>query len=457
MEDVPIGSITNGVHAPTWVAPEMGRLYERHLGESWREEADCARIWQRAVEIPDDALWSTHEFLRARLVYATRKHLRAQMQAQGCRAQELALAETVLDPHTLTIGFARRFATYKRARLIMQDLESLTRVVSDKERPVQFIFAGKAHPQDQGGKQLMKDIINLCRQAPFRSKMVFLEDYDMDLARTMISGCDVWLNNPRRPLEACGTSGMKAMFNCALQFSTLDGWWDEAWRPDNGLGWAIGKGEDYDDPDYQDAVELQTLYKVLESEIIPDFYDRDVSGLPRVWVRRMKDALAEFGPRFHSHRMVQDYLKTAYIPACAGAHGLYRDNFAPARELSAWRMNIMTRWGGLRVTDVETLGGVDPLLVGTSVTVRAKVHLADIPPEHLRLEICLGPLGTDDAFIDRHLSLMHPVGGPDNGIQTWEGSFRPKETGRFGFTVRAMPAHPLLPAANSLGLLRWAE
>ncbi len=456
MEDVPIGSITNGVHAPTWVAPEMAALYDRRLGPNWREDDDLPAVWHNARNIPDEELWAAHNVLRAGLVDDARRRLRAQMQALGSRPKELARADGILNPEALTIGFARRFATYKRARLIMQDMESLLRVISDKKRPVQFIFAGKAHPQDQGGKQLMKDIISLCREEPYRNSMVFLEDYDMKLARTMISGCDIWLNNPRRPLEACGTSGMKAMFNCVLQFSTLDGWWDEAWRPDNGLGWAIGKGEEYDDPDYQDNVELQTLYKVLESEIIPDFYDRDEACLPRSWIKRMKEALAEFGPRFHSHRMVQDYLKTAYLPACTSRHSLYRDNFAPARELSDWRMHIMTSWGALRVTDVETVRA-DTLPVGAAVSVRVKVHLADIPSDHLRLEICSGPLGQDDVFIKRTLSLMHPAGAPVDGVQAWEGSFMPEETGRFGFTVRAMPAHPLLPSANSLGLLRWAE
>ena len=311
VDDVPIGHITNGIHPPSWVAPTMGLLYERYLGSDWRENPDTQKVWGMADNIPDTMLWRVHTHLRERLVDFVRLRLRDQLIAQGARSQEVMEADQILNPEALTIGFARRFATYKRANLLLQDKESLLRIISNKDMPVQFIFAGKAHPADQGGKQLMKELITLCRSKEFRMNMVFIEDYDMDVAAHMVSGCDVWLNNPRRPLEACGTSGMKAMFNGVLQFSTLDGWWDEAWKPDNSVGWAIGKGEDYSDPDYQDFVELKTLYKVLEHDIIPDFYDRGRGELPRAWVARMKRAIAELGPRYSSHRMVEEYFTKA--------------------------------------------------------------------------------------------------------------------------------------------------
>ncbi|MDR2161886.1 MAG: alpha-glucan family phosphorylase [Desulfovibrio sp.] len=456
MEDVPIGSITNGVHAPTWVAPDLGRLYNRHLGSNWREDPDTVRVWRQAATIPDTELWRTHERLRARLVEFVRVRMHAQLTAQGARSSDLQIVESILNPDTLTIGFARRFATYKRARLLTQDMDRLLRIVHDADRPVQFIFAGKAHPNDQGGKQLIKELISLFRTDALRLHMVFLEDYDMEIAAHLISGCDVWLNNPRRPLEACGTSGMKAMFNGVLQFSTLDGWWDEAWKPDNSLGWAIGKGEDYEDPAYQDAVELQTLYKVLESDIIPEFYDRGRNNIPSSWVRRMKDALVEFGPRFHSHRMVQEYLATSYIPACRIHANLYRDDFASSRELSAWRMQLMTKWGDVRITDV-TSQTATTLYVGQSVTVTARVFLADIPPEYIRLEIYSGTLGQDDSFADRTLRTMEPDGPTSDGWQRYKGTLPAEQTGRLGFTVRAMPVHPSLPIPHSLGLIRWAE
>ncbi len=455
-DDVPIGSVTNGVHAPTWVAPPLGLLYDRYLGTDWREDPDCQKIWSQAANIPDPVFWRVHEHLRAKLVDFVRGRLKTQLIAQGARSQEVLEAEEALSPDALTIGFARRFATYKRATMLLQDKESLLRIVGNKDRPVQFIFAGKAHPQDQGGKQLMKELITLCRSKEYRMNMVFLEDYDMEVAAHLISGCDVWLNNPRRPLEACGTSGMKAMLNGVLQFSTLDGWWDEAWKPDNSLGWAIGKGEEYSDPDYQDFVELQTLYKVLEHDIIPEFYDRGRGSMPRAWVARMKRALVELGPTFTSHRMVTDYLEDAYIPAFHSHSNLCSDNFTPARELSEWRMNLMTRWSDLQIKDVSLAKG-DTVFVGEPLTVEAMIHTAGIPLDHLQVSSYAGAVSQDNSFLQRNLAPMYPEGEIRDGWQKFSGKLTPGEAGRFGFTVQVVPVHPLLSNQHSLGLVRWAS
>ncbi len=455
-DDVPIGSNTNGIHAPTWVAKDMSDLFDQYLGSTWREDPDNDRIWAQAANIPDWELWRVHEKLRERLVDFVRRKMRDQCLARGMRQKDILAVESILNPKALTIGFARRFATYKRAQLLLQDKESLLRIIGNKERPVQFIFAGKAHPQDQDGKRLMQEIITVYRSPEFRMNMIFLEDYDMDIAAHLISGCDVWLNNPRRPLEACGTSGMKAVFNGVMQFSTLDGWWDEAWKPDNSLGWAIGKGEEYENQSLQDAVELKTLYKILESEIIPDFYDRENGNLPFNWIKRMRDALVHFGPRFQSNRMVQEYLHTSYIPACKTHHELYKGGFAPAKELNQWRMGIMTKWDNLVIKDVRTSSGEPNLHVGQPVSVTAKVFLADIKPEHLRLDIYMGTVGQDNSFSRRKIKPMQPDGPVIDGWQIYKGEFTPKEPGKFGFTVRAMPSHPLLPAPHSIGLVRWA-
>ncbi len=454
VEDVPITSVTNGIHAPSWIAPAMGLLYDRYLG-NWREEADLGKTWAAAATIPDSMFWRAHEHQRARLVEFVRSRLKAQLLAQGARSQEVMEAEEALNPDALTIGFARRFATYKRANLLLQDKESLLRVISNKDRPVQFIFAGKAHPQDQGGKQLMKELIALCRTKEYRMNMVFLEDYDMEVASYLVSGCDVWLNNPRRPLEACGTSGMKAMFNGVLQFSTLDGWWDEAWKPDNSLGWAIGKGEDYSDPDYQDFVELQTLYKILEHDIIPEFYDRSKSNMPRAWIARMKRALVELGPRYHSNRMVGDYLKWAYTPAYRSINDLSENNFTPARELSEWRMNIMTRWSDVTIKDVTIAKG-DTVYVGEPLAVEAMVFTNGIALENLHVYAYAGTVAQDQTFTQRKLYAMRAEGDMHDGWQKFKGTVAPAEAGRFGFTVQAVPVHPLLPNEHTLGLLRWA-
>ncbi len=459
LEDVPIGSLTNGVHAPTWVAEDIGQLYDRYLSANWREDPDCTRAWSQAHTISDAELWRTHERLRTRLIDFVRARYRKQLAAQGARRQDLQLAEEVLNPEALTIGFARRFATYKRANLILQEKDRLLRLLGNKERPLQLIIAGKAHPADQDGKQLIKELVAFSKLPEARRNIVFLEDYDMEVAAHLVSGCDVWLNNPRRPLEACGTSGMKAMLNGVLQFSTLDGWWDEAYRPDNSVGWAIGKGEVYDDPDYQDFVEVQTLYNILENDIIPDFYDRGRGGFPRAWVNRMKMALKELAPVFTSHRMVRDYVQTSYLPAQANYIRLADDGYRPARELSDWRMNVMTHWNSVKITDVK-VGDIisdGALSVGDGIMVSARVFLGGIPVEHMRVEAYSGPVNNEGHFDRRQLTLMQPQGGIQEGWQTYTASVAPEQAGRFGLTVRATPVHPFLPEPYSLGLICWAS
>lgn len=456
IEDVPIGSITNGAHGPTWVAPDIALLYDRYLGENWREDSDCARVWAMAENISEAELWRTHERLRARLVDFVRQRLVKQLAAKGVRRQALEIAEEVLNPDALTIGFARRFATYKRANLLFRDPDRLIKIISNPARPVQFIFAGKAHPADNDGKKIIQEILQFCRRDECRYKMIFLEDYDMEIAKAMVQGCDVWLNNPRRPLEACGTSGMKAMLNGVIQLSALDGWWAEAYRPDNSLGYAIGSGEEYDDAHYQDFVESQTLYNILENYVLPEFYDRGHGDLPRTWVRKMKRALQYLGPVFTAHRMVSDYALTAYKPAAENHDRLVRDHFEAAKELAAWRMDIMMKWSGLLIKNIETTAS-DRVIVGQALTVEADVHLNDLKPSDVKVEIYAGPVDHDGAFATRFTTEMKPSGAPKDGWQKFKGQAQPENAGRFGFTVRLLPHHPLLLDPHSLGLIRWAE
>lgn len=455
-EDVPIGAITNGVHVPTWVAPDIAALYDRYLGSNWREDPDCARVYEQAHAISDAELWRTHERLRERLVGYVRGRLRAQLLARGARRRELQNAEEVLDPQALTIGFSRRFATYKRAGLLLQDKERLLKILSDSPRPVQFIFAGKAHPHDNEGKKLIQELVQLCNSPECRYNMVFLEDYDMEVASYLVQGCDVWLNNPRRPLEACGTSGMKAMCNGVLNLSALDGWWDEAWKPDNSVGWAIGQGEEYEDMGYQDFVESQTLYNILENEIIPTFYERGHGNLPRVWIKKMKDALVSLAPVFNSHRMVEDYARLTYVPALENYLRLVRDDYAGAKDLASWRMDMMTKWSNL---DIRKIKSSDPeqLYVGEPVRVTAEVHLNGIRPQDVEVQIYAGRLDFEGKFAQRETSVMVPEGASKGVWQTFAGDVKPLEAGRFGFTVRILPNHPLLLDSHSLGLIRWAD
>ncbi len=456
MEDVPIGAITNGVHVPTWVAQDLAALYDRYLGANWREDPDTTRVFSQAHLISDAELWRTHERLRERLIGYVRERLRDQLLARGAKRKELQTAEEVLDPQVLTIGFARRFATYKRASMLLQDKERLIRIMSDAKRPVQFIFAGKAHPHDNEGKRLIQELVQLCTSPTCRYNMVFLEDYDMEIASYLVQGVDVWLNTPRRPLEACGTSGMKAMCNGVLNFSTLDGWWAEAWKPDNSVGWAIGMGEEYEDAGYQDFVESQTLYNILENEIIPTFYERGHGNLPRNWIRKMKDSICELTPVYNSHRMVEDYARVAYIPALENYTRLTREECAPAKDLASWRMDIMTKWGGLDVRNVRA-GDPEQLHVGDPVRVTCEVHLNGIRPQDVSVQIYAGRLDVEGKFAQRETVDMRPVETTADGWHVYMGEVQPSEAGRFGFTVRVLPHHPLLLDSHSLGLIRWAQ
>lgn len=454
-EDVPIAHITNGIHFPTWVAPEMSMLYDRFLGQSWREDPDCERIGDKFASVPDIELWRTHERLRERLVDFVRRRLQQQILSRGGRSWELEVADNVLNPEALTIGFARRFASYKRAYLLLKDDDRLLRLVGDASRPVQFIFAGKSHPRDNEGKKIIQELISLCQSKGCRQSMVFLEDYDMQVARYLVQGCDVWLNTPRRPLEACGTSGMKAMANGVLNLSTLDGWWDEAWQPDNSVGWAIGNAEEYDDVEYQDFVESQTLYNILENDVIPLFYERSHGSFPRRWVRRMKQALRSLGPIFNGHRMVEEYTKRAYLPSNISYGKLAADSYRPAMELAEWRMKLLTHWSGLGIRNVQC-NTAHELFVGEGLEVSAEVLVHGVGIEDIRVEIYTGPLDHTGGFASRSTFSMSPDERTVDGWYVYRGKAMPSATGKFGFTVRILPHHPLLRDPHSLGLIHWA-
>lgn len=455
-EDVPITSVTNGIHFPTWVAPDMSLLFDRFLGPSWREDPDCERVGEKFASIPDIELWRTHERLRERLVDFVRRRLQQQIMARGGRSWELEVAENVLNPEALTIGFSRRFASYKRAYLLFKDKERLLRIVSDASRPLQFVFAGKAHPRDNEGKKIIQELVSLCQSKECRMSMVFLEDYDMHVARYLVQGCDVWLNNPRRPLEACGTSGMKAMANGVLNLSTLDGWWDEAWLPDNSLGWAIGSGEEYDDVEYQDFVESQTLYNILEKDLMPLFYDRSHGSCPRRWVQKMKQGLKVLGPVFNGHRMVEEYARRAYLPSNISYSKLAADHFRPASELASWRMNLLTHWGGLKIRNVRCSSATE-MYVGEKLEVTAEVLVNGLNLDDIQVEIYTGPLDHTGAFATRSTFVMQADDRTQDGWYIYRGHATPLETGKFGFTVRILPHHPLLRDAHSLGLICWAD
>jgi starch phosphorylase len=323
-DDVPIGHITNGVHVPSWLAPEMFRLYDRHLGTDWHQRSSEAKIWLGIENVDDGELWETHLNLKSQLIEFVRRRAVAQAERRGESPLESQRLERVLSPDALTIGFARRFATYKRANLILTDIERLASMVNDPNRPVQFVFAGKAHPLDEPGKRVLQQIAELMRDSKFRDKFVFVEDYDINVGRHFVQGVDVWLNNPRRPLEASGTSGQKVVLNGGLNLSILDGWWAEAYDGMNGF--AIGTGRTHSNMSVHDARDGEDLLRTLREEVIPLYYQRDRDGLPRGWIKRMKRTIRTLGWRFNADRMVMDYTQRCYLPAAGGTSSDLRSN-----------------------------------------------------------------------------------------------------------------------------------
>ena len=450
-EDVPITHITNGVHIPSWISADMAYLYNRYMGPGWMEDPDSQAVWGYAQDIPDAELWRVHENRRARTVAFVRNRMAEQTRQRGGSSERIAEAMETLNPEALTIVFARRFATYKRAVMILKDMDRLAAILNDPERPVQIVFAGKAHPKDNEGKEFIRQVVALKKDPRFRHKVAFIEDYDINVARYLVQGADVWLNTPRRPLEACGTSGMKASANGALNLSILDGWWDEGFEP--GLGWAIGAGEQYDDEKMQDRVEARAVYRLLEDEVVPLFYHRDEYGLPRGWLMYMKKNLAELCPEFNTHRMLEDYAEMAYLPASSRYAALSKDGFAFSKELGAWVKYIMENWSAVEVLKVES-PAVNPVIWGEDIPVSAEVKLGALSPSDVACDIYFGPLGPDGEFMERETAPMKAAEGQD-GVYRFAGKVSAKNTGRLGFKVRLVPYHAHLSSKHDLGLAAW--
>ena len=452
--EIPIISITNGVHAPSWISRDMAGLYDRYLGPKWREDPGEYALWSRVHHIPDEELWRTHERRRERLVAFARGRLRSQLESRGGPPSEVDQAAEVLNSQALTIGFARRFATYKRSTLILRDAERLLKILTDKDRPVQIIFAGKAHPHDNPGKELIREIIHFERKPGARRRMVFLEDYDMVVARYMLQGVDIWLNTPRRPLEASGTSGMKATLNGAINLSILDGWWDEAYTVQT--GWAIGRGEEYTDEKKQDDIESNALYDLLEKEIVPLYYTRGADDLPRQWIAKMKSAMRAIGPEFNTNRMVREYTERMYLPALDRESELCTNSFARAKQLAVWKSHVREHWHGIKILEV-TVDNHKTLKVGESVTIRAKIDLGQLKTEDVSVELFYGSLNAGGEIENPKVALMKPGEKGKGSVFEFTGVNKLVMSGRMGHTVRILPKHDDLDNPHKLGLVLWAK
>jgi starch phosphorylase len=463
LAEVPIGSITNGVHAPTWVASEV-----LDLASGQPEEAatvsqlpEDGHAWERVAHTAPARLWEIRRALRGRLVTLARERLRASWRQRGASDAELAWTDEVLDENVLTIGFARRVPSYKRLTLILHDQARLTELMLDPERPMQFIIAGKAHPADDGGKRLIQQMVQFADDPVVRHRILFLPDYDMALARALVQGCDVWLNNPLRPLEASGTSGMKSALNGGLNLSIRDGWWDE-WY-DGADGWAIPSADGLEDPQRRDELESSALYDLLGLTVAPRFYDTGPDGLPRRWLEMVGHTLRALGPRVQASRMVREYVEDLYIPAALSSRALsdgvaaagQAEPFAAARELAAWKRRVTRAWGGVRIEHVEGEDGEQG--PGGSLVVRASVALGGLSPDDVSVEVVSGRVGDADEIINPVISALTLEGGPEDGVARFAGKAELGRPGPFGYTVRVVPRHPLLASDAEMGLVTVPE
>ena len=460
LSEVPITSITNGVHAHSCVHKVNQELYERYLGPNWSQAPADQPLWSRLDSIPDEEMWRTHERCRADLVVSVREWLHKSLLDRGASPLELDQAEDVLDPSVFTIGFARRFATYKRATLFLRDIERIKALIKggvDGKR-VQFVIAGKAHPKDIPGKELIRQIIHFAREEGLTRSIVFVPNYDLNVARQLVAGCDVWLNTPRRPREASGTSGMKAAMNGLPNLSVLDGWWDEADYVKT--GWPIGYGEDYDDPDYQDDVEANALYDLLEKEVVPLFYDRDAEGVPRGWVEKMKNAVRLNCPRFNTSRMLADYATRAYFPISDRYLKLTEDNYAPAKELAHWQSRLFQHWYDIKIQEVHIFEP-SQIQVYQPMKVQAHIALDNMNPSDVQVELYQGMVGVDGEIHDGEATPMTYVGQFDgNGkgaYSLYETEIAYDSSGLQGLSLRVMPSHPYLSSAYEPRLVLWAQ
>jgi len=437
--EIPIRHVTNGVHTPSWVAPRLRDIYDCYLPANWQNNPDMELLKTALCNIPDEELWMAHELCRQSLVRRSRRWLQNSFRfAAG--SGDAAIHKNVLQPDILTIGFARRFATYKRGTLLLRDRQRLLKMLRDKERPIQFIFAGKAHPADNEGKQLIKDIIQFAREENVQHKLLFLENYDIGMARSLVQGVDVWLNNPRRPQEASGTSGMKAAQNGAINCSILDGWWDEAYNGEN--GWAIEGNNYYTQDEDRDNFESQQLFNLLENEIIPCFYDRPGGDLPTRWIKRMKASIATGIGDFSSFRMVEDYVRDFYAPAESAYRKLTADNAAFARSLTEEKRQLVDNFDNHRISIGRPFfeSDLNHIHVGDSFQIKVEAHLAGLAPEMVEIDAYFGRVDAHNEITSGFSEPLTMLENRGNGNYLYGGEIKCRFAGRFGMTARIKAA-----------------
>ncbi len=454
-DDVPISHITNGIHTLTWLSPSYKHLYNKYLDNDWQEKLYDKSTWDKINSIPDEELWKTHCVLKTKMIGYVRSKLKEQRIANGESPDRIKEVDTLLDSNALTIGFARRFATYKRANLIFRDVARIQRILNNPNMPVQIIFAGKAHPADRPAHEVIKNINDIARQEGFVGKVILIENYNMTLARNLVQGVDIWLNNPRRPLEASGTSGQKVCINGIINFSVLDGWWCEGYNGKN--GWAIGDDTFYDNEYNQDNADCDSIYSTLENQIVPLYYDRDERGVPTKWVEVMKESIKSLTAEYSTHRMVQDYTNKMYIPSMHRIAKITSGKYSYVKKLSDWKLNMERSWPQVQIIADKTMNQLKEQNIksGETLKITTSVYLGSIEPENVKVEIYYGNIGKNNMIDNPEIAEMQLEEKLEYGLYRFSAQVKLSDGGEYGYTFRVIPYNPELIDKFDMGLIRW--
>jgi len=452
--EIPIKHITNGVHTMTWLDPAIKELLDRYLKPGWRNRLLDKREWEKVYDIPDKELWETRRRLKERLLEAVHHRITLQAERLASHGAKGKSGEFTLNPDALTIGFARRFATYKRATLIFRDLDRLKKIINNEDRPVQIIFAGKAHPADKPGQSFISRVYEISQMKDFKGKIVLVEDYDMHLARHLVAGVDIWLNTPRRPYEASGTSGQKAGANGTVNFSVLDGWWVEGFNGKN--GWSIGNENNFENEEEQDRKDSNDIYEKLEKEIIPLYYRRNEQGIPEGWMKIVKESICTIAPQFSTERMVQDYIDTMYIPALERGKRLEEENYAKAKTLAEWKAWMKRNWEYIKIVFIEKGDNIkdEEGNIGKEFEIIITIDLGPISPADVTVELCRGIMDRNGEFKSIGIEAMNRLGEIWEGFYSYSAIVSPDEREGYGFFFHVVPTHPDLGNKYELGLIR---
>jgi starch phosphorylase len=451
----PITYVTNGIHTCSWLAPKLKELYNKYLIPYWQDNIHEDQVWEKIKNIPDDKLWKVHIDRKIKLLALVKENVTKRLRREGVSYEEINEITSKLNPEALTIGFSRRFATYKRATLIFKDLERITQILSDENRPVQIIFAGKAHPADKEGADLIKNIHDISMKPQFKGKIFLLENYNIEISSYLVSGVDVWLNNPRRPMEASGTSGQKASVNGVINFSVLDGWWAEGYNQKN--GWIIGSNSEYTSYEEQDRADSESMYYTLENKIIPIYYDKDRNGISKRWIEIMKNSITSTGGKYSTARMLVDYTNKLYIPLCNLTKKYYND-LEQVTEYNSWKQNLYSNWKDIKIEQVESNADNITVDAGAQIEVKCCITLPNIDVNHIRTEVYYGRFLENGSVQDvKIIPMKLEKSEEEHKKYYYVAKIDLMSGGNYGYTFRVMPEHEMILDSENLDLVKWIE